>query len=92
MFIYQLQSVPKTSARVPTKSREIISQRILAALKQKGKITYKELMEIMLYNPSEGFYTQHPIIAPCTQSVIRDIAQIPHLGSPIEVLALEKRG
>jgi SAM-dependent MidA family methyltransferase len=50
---------PAKGPVVPAASKLFIAKQILKMLGDKDKISYKELMEILLYDRSQGFYTKH---------------------------------
>ncbi|MDD5382731.1 MAG: SAM-dependent methyltransferase [Candidatus Margulisbacteria bacterium] len=44
---------------MPEDSRQFLLAKISSEIRRKGRITYRELLEILLYEPTHGFYTRY---------------------------------
>jgi SAM-dependent MidA family methyltransferase len=53
----QISSYP--GIPVPAESRAFILKQVKRVILEKGRISYRELLNILLYHPAEGFYTKH---------------------------------
>lgn len=53
---------PPGGTPVPQASKDYIRQRIVRDIRAKGRISYRELMTTLSYDPDQGFYTKHLLI------------------------------
>jgi SAM-dependent MidA family methyltransferase len=53
---------PPNGKPVPQASKDHIWQRITQEIRAKGRISYRDLMVTLSYDPHEGFYTKHLLI------------------------------